>query len=159
MLQLLLLQLDLLARRSNVHQSPPDLGDLIEHLLIGQIKHLVRLLGGIERLVGLGLHYRVGPLEKAHAGLLLADDGPAAPIPPPGRLRIDAGADTGTDTPRLPPRPPRRSGTHLATECHGPSIQTIRRAAVLWAVTRPCGGRSGGCRTGRSDHRVGGASR
>jgi hypothetical protein len=93
------LQLDLLARRSNVHQSPPDLGDLIEHLLIGQIKHLVRLLGGIERLVGLGLHYRVGPLEKAHAGLLLAKDGPAAPIPPPGRLRIDVGADTGTDTP------------------------------------------------------------
>ena len=99
MLQLLLLQLDLLARRSNVHQSPPDLGDLIEHLLIGQIKHLVRLLGGIERLVGLGLHYRVGPLEKAHAALLLADDGPAAPIPLPGRLWIDAGADTGTDTP------------------------------------------------------------
>jgi hypothetical protein len=40
----------------------------------------------------------VGPLEKAHAGLLLAKDGPAAPIPPPGRLRIDVGADTGTDT-------------------------------------------------------------
>jgi len=41
----------------------------------------------------------VRPLEKAHAGLLLADDGPAAPIPLPGRLWIDAGADTGTDTP------------------------------------------------------------
>jgi len=41
----------------------------------------------------------VRPLEKAHAGLLLADDGPTAPIPPPGRLRIDAGADTGTYTP------------------------------------------------------------
>src|SRR5215467_838970 len=68
MLQLLLLQLDLLTRRGDVHQPPADLGDLIEHLLIGQIKHLVRLLGGIERLVGLGLHYLVGPLEKAHPG-------------------------------------------------------------------------------------------
>ena len=63
-LELLLLQLDLLARRGDVHQRPLDLGDLVEHLLVGEIEHLVRLLGGVERLVGLGLDDVVGPLEE-----------------------------------------------------------------------------------------------
>src|SRR5664280_2255682 len=73
-LELLLLQFDLLARRCDVHQRPADLGDLLEHLLVGEIKHLVGLLGGVERLVGLGMDYVVGPLEEGHVDLLLVDD-------------------------------------------------------------------------------------
>jgi hypothetical protein len=74
-LELLLLQLELLARRGDRHQSPADLSDLVEHLLVRQVEHLVGLLGRVERLVGLGLRDVVGPLEEAHPDLILAVDG------------------------------------------------------------------------------------
>jgi hypothetical protein len=66
-LELLLLQLDLPARGGDGHQRPFDLGDLIEHLLIGVVEHLVGLLGGVERLVGLGRDDVMCPLEETHA--------------------------------------------------------------------------------------------
>ena len=61
MLELLFLQLDLLTGRRDGHQALPDLGDLVEHLLVGQVEHLVGLLGRVERLVGLGVEDVVGP--------------------------------------------------------------------------------------------------
>ena len=141
MLELLFLQLDLLARRGDVHQPPADLGDLIEHLLVGKIEHLVGLLGGVERLVGFGLHYFVGPLEKAHSGLLLVMmDGPR-------RLRCRAGSASVAElvpapiSQRLPP------GVRPAD----PRIRRITTTAVRSetsrqrAVTAPpgLGGKSG----------------
>ena len=68
MLQLLFLQLDLLARGGDGNQGLADLGELIEHMLVGQIQHLVRLLRGVERLVGLGREYVVRSLEEGHVG-------------------------------------------------------------------------------------------
>src|SRR5215469_9293289 len=71
MLELLFLQLDLLAGRRDGDQGLPDPGDLVEHLLVGEVEHLVGLLGGVQRLVGLGREYVVGPLEERHGRLLL----------------------------------------------------------------------------------------
>ena len=68
-LELLLLQLEPLLRRRQVDERPAHLGDLLEHLLVGEVEHLVRLLGGVERLVRLGLHDVVCPLEDAHVSL------------------------------------------------------------------------------------------
>jgi hypothetical protein len=73
MLELGFLQLDLLAGSRDVDESPADPGDLLEHLVIRQVEHLVRLLGGIECLVRLGGNYVVGPLKEAHPGLLSID--------------------------------------------------------------------------------------
>ena len=47
----------------------PHLRELLEHLLVGEIEHLVRLLRRVERLVRLGLNDVVRPLEDAHAYL------------------------------------------------------------------------------------------
>ena len=68
-LELLLLELEALLRRREVDQGAADLGDLLEHLLVGEVEHLVGLLGGVERLVRLGLHDVVCPLEDAHGCL------------------------------------------------------------------------------------------
>ena len=68
-LELLLLQLEPLLRRREVDQRPAHLGDLLEHLLVGEVEHLVGLLGRVERLVRLGLHDVVCPLEDAHVSL------------------------------------------------------------------------------------------
>src|SRR6202034_4309739 len=68
-LELLLLELQTLLGGSQVDEGAPDLGDLLEHLLVGEIEHLVGLLGRVERLVGLGLHDVVSPLEDAHVSL------------------------------------------------------------------------------------------
>ena len=68
-LELLLLQLEPLLRRSEVDEGPAHLGDLLEHLLVGEVEHLVGLLGSVERLVRLGLHDVVCPLEDAHRSL------------------------------------------------------------------------------------------
>ena len=68
MLQLLFLQLDPLARGGDGNEGLAHLGELIEHLLIGQIQHLVGLLRSVERLVGLGCEYVVRSLEKGHLG-------------------------------------------------------------------------------------------
>ncbi len=124
MLELLFLQLDPLARGRDLHQPPADLGDLIEHLLVGKVEHLVGLLGGVERLVGLGLHYLVGSLEKAHLGLLLVIvDGPRRFR---CRIRVDRGTRTGTDTPE-------------ATAGRPPAYAWCRRA-----LPRPIAGRFSG---------------
>ncbi len=69
MLELLLLELDPLARRGDRDQCLADLGDLVEHLLVGQIEHFIGLLGRVERLIGLGREYVVGPLEERHVDL------------------------------------------------------------------------------------------
>ena len=50
----------------DVDEGPAHLGDLLEHLLVGEVEHLVGLLRGVERLVGLGLHDVVCPLEDSH---------------------------------------------------------------------------------------------
>src|SRR5579859_3304889 len=104
-LELLLLQFDLLAGPGDGHQSPLDLSDLVEHLLVGQVENLVRPLRGVERLVGLGLEYVVRPLEETHADVLLVMKGRSQPgsaaAPPPGR---SPAAMAGPDTRRLPPR-------------------------------------------------------
>jgi hypothetical protein len=68
MLKLLLLQLDLLARGGDGDQGLADLSEMIEHLLVGQIEHLVGFFRGVERLVGLGREYVVRSLEKGHLG-------------------------------------------------------------------------------------------
>ena len=68
-LELLLLELEALLGRGEVDQGPADLGDLLEHLLVGEVEHLVGLLGRVERLVRLGLHDVVRPLEDAHVCL------------------------------------------------------------------------------------------
>ena len=68
MLELLLLQLDLLARRGDGNEGLADLGEVVEHLLIRQIEHLVGLLRGVERLVGLGRDDVVRSLEQGHLG-------------------------------------------------------------------------------------------
>ena len=103
-LKLLLLQLELFAGRGDRHQPPLDLGDLVEHLLVGQVEHLVRPLRGVERLVGLGLEYVVRPLEEAHFDVLLIIEGGAAPVPPPRRpMGRRPAAMAGPDTRRLPP--------------------------------------------------------
>src|SRR6201999_1687618 len=52
-----------------------DPRDVVEHLLVGVVEHLVRVLGGVKRLVGLGCDDVVGSLEETHEGLLLADCG------------------------------------------------------------------------------------
>ena len=49
-----------------VDEGPAYLGDLLEHLLVGEVEHLVGLLGRVERFVRLGLHDVVCPLEDAH---------------------------------------------------------------------------------------------
>ena len=64
MLELLLLELEALARGGDVDQGAADLGDLLEHLLVGEIEHLVGLLGGVERLVRLGLRRCRGPAGR-----------------------------------------------------------------------------------------------
>ena len=69
MLELLLLQLQPLLGGGDVDQGPAHLGDLLEHLLVGEIEHLVRLLGRVERLVRLGLRDVVCTLKDAHAFL------------------------------------------------------------------------------------------
>ncbi len=69
MLELLLLELDPLARRGDRDQCLANLGDLVEHLLVGQIEHFIGLLGRVERLIGLGREYVVGPLEERHVDL------------------------------------------------------------------------------------------
>jgi len=71
MLELLFLQFDPLPRSGDRDQRLPDLGDLVEHLLVGQIEHFVGLLGGVERFVRLGGEYVVSPLEERHVDLLL----------------------------------------------------------------------------------------
>jgi hypothetical protein len=71
-LELLLLQLQLLARSAHRHQGLAHLGELIEHLLVGQVEHFVGLFCGVERLVGLGREYVVGPLEERHADPVLS---------------------------------------------------------------------------------------
>ncbi len=63
-LELLFLQLDLLAGGCDIHECPTDLGDLVQHLLIGEVEHLVGLFSRVERFVGLGLHDVMGPLEQ-----------------------------------------------------------------------------------------------
>ena len=68
-LELLLLQFQALLRCGEIDQGPADLGDLLEHLLVREIEHLVGLLGRVESLVGLGLHDVVSPLEDAHVSL------------------------------------------------------------------------------------------
>ena len=68
-LELLLLELEALLRRGEVDQRAAHLGDLLEHLLVGEVEHLVGLLGRVERLVRLGLHDVVCPLEDAHGSL------------------------------------------------------------------------------------------
>ena len=68
-LELLLLELEPLLGRGEVDQGPAHLGDLLEHLLVGEVEHLVGLLGRVERLVRLGLHDVVRPLEDAHVCL------------------------------------------------------------------------------------------
>jgi hypothetical protein len=68
-LELLLLELQALLGGGQVDEGASDLGDLLEHLLVGEIEHLVGLLGGVERLVRLGLHDVVRPLEDAHVSL------------------------------------------------------------------------------------------
>src|SRR5579875_1712510 len=68
-LELLLLQLDLLAGGRDGHQGLLHPGDLIEHVLIGQIEHLVRPLRCVQRPAGLGPDDLVGPLVKGHLGL------------------------------------------------------------------------------------------
>ena len=65
-LELLLLQLQALLGGGEVDQGPAHLGDLLEHLLVGEVEHLVGLLGRVECLVRLGLHNVVRPLEDAH---------------------------------------------------------------------------------------------
>ena len=65
-LELLLLQLDVLAGAGQVDQRPTHLGDLLEHLLIGEIEHLVGLFSRVECFVGLGLCDVVCTLEDAH---------------------------------------------------------------------------------------------
>ena len=68
-LELFFLELEPLLRRGDVDQGPPHLGDLLEHLLVGEVEHLVGLLRCVERLVRLGLHDVVCPLEDAHRSL------------------------------------------------------------------------------------------
>ena len=68
-LELLLLELQALLRRGEVDQRAAHLGDLLEHLLVREVEHLVGLLGRVERLVRLGLHDVVCPLEDAHVSL------------------------------------------------------------------------------------------
>ena len=65
-LELLLLELQALLGRGEIDQGPADLGDLLEHLLVGEVQHLVGLLSRVECLVRLGLHNVVRPLEDAH---------------------------------------------------------------------------------------------
>ena len=69
-LELLLLELEALLGGCDVHQGPAHLGDLLEHLLVGEVEHLVGLLGRVECLVRLGLHDVVCPLEDAHRSSL-----------------------------------------------------------------------------------------
>ena len=68
-LELLVLQLEPLLGGGDVDQGAAHLGDLLEHLLVGEVEHLVGLLRGVERLVRLGLHDVVCPLEDAHVFL------------------------------------------------------------------------------------------
>ena len=76
-LELLLLELEALLGGGDVDQSPAHLGDLLEHLLVGEVEHLVGLLGRVECLVRLGLHDVVCPLEDAHRSSL--EGRPSAP--------------------------------------------------------------------------------
>ena len=66
MLELLLLQFQALLGGGEVDQGAAYLGDLLEHLLVREVEHLVGLLGRVECLVRLGLHDVVCPLEDAH---------------------------------------------------------------------------------------------
>ena len=77
-LELLLLELEPLAGGGDVHQPAADPGDLIKHLLVGQVEHLVGLLGGIKGLVGLGRDDVVGPLEERHVMSLTRSQAQAA---------------------------------------------------------------------------------
>ena len=85
MLELLFLEFELLARSGDVHQGPTNLSDLVEHLLVGEVEHLVGLLGGVQRLVRLRLEDLVGSLEEGHVALLVVGDGWTAPSPLPGQ--------------------------------------------------------------------------
>src|SRR6516162_599574 len=101
LLKLLRLQFYLLAGRGDGYQPPAHLSELVEHLLVGQVEHLVGLLGRVEGLVGLGLQYVVRPLEETHTRSLLVDGGvgpapmslPGAgsgPVPPNGTTTPEA---------------------------------------------------------------------
>src|SRR5260370_12802330 len=69
-LKLLFLQLKLLFGGCDVHERAPNLGDVVEHLLVGVVEHLVGVLGRVERFVCLGCHDVVCPLEETHVGAL-----------------------------------------------------------------------------------------
>jgi hypothetical protein len=72
LLQLLLLQFDPLLRGGYVDESAPDLGDVVEHLLVGVVEHLVGIFGRVECLVRLGRDDVVRALEETHGSLLPA---------------------------------------------------------------------------------------
>jgi hypothetical protein len=74
-LKLLLLQLDPLARRGDVDKTPAHPRDLVKHLVVGVIQHLVRVLGGVKRLVRLGRDDVVGSLEETHEACSLLTAG------------------------------------------------------------------------------------
>ena len=67
-----LLQLDPLPRSGDVNQRLAESGDLVNHLLVGVVEHLVRVLGRVERLVSLGRDDVVGSLEQAHEPVFLS---------------------------------------------------------------------------------------
>ena len=70
--QLRFLKLESLAFGGDLDQCLADPGDVVEHLLVGVVQRLVRVLNGVKRLVSLGREDVVGSGEKTHDGLLLA---------------------------------------------------------------------------------------
>jgi hypothetical protein len=66
-LQLLLLQLEPLLRGGDIDERAPDLGDVVQHLLVGVVEHLIRVLGRVECLVRFCGDDVVCPLEETHA--------------------------------------------------------------------------------------------
>ena len=70
--QLRFLQLEPLPLGGDLDQRLADLGDVVEHLLVGVVERLVRVLGGVKRVICLGREDVAGSGEKTHDGLLLA---------------------------------------------------------------------------------------
>ena len=94
-LQLRGLELEALLGGGHVGQGPLHLLEVLGLLLVGEVEHVGRVLGLVERLVGLGLHDGGEPLHHAHRCAFLVSVRPRsehvgvpasrAALGPPGR--------------------------------------------------------------------------